>query len=136
MFAKTLLLLSQLCRGWFSWRGLSNRDIMKVGTFGVWSARVGGFPLWWGHRRVIFELRTRVGASVGILGLITRQRKGNKGDQQCKTQWNYLHNRNCTIIPRMFNPIQWLGRGLFIPTTLLQHSKNAPPVFPEVKRLQ
>ena len=35
----------------------------------------------------------------------------------------------------MFNPVQRLGRGLFIPPTLLQHSKNAPPVFPEVKRL-
>ena len=50
------------------------------GTFGVRNALVGGFLSLWGHRKVIFELRTRVGASVGIFGPITRQRKYTSGE--------------------------------------------------------
>ena len=73
---------------------------------------------------------------VGISGSITRQGKGGEGMKQCKTQWDNLHNRNCTVILRVFNPVQCLGWGLFIPPTLLQHSKNASSVFPEVRRLQ
>ena len=58
--------------------GLSDGDFVKVRTFGIWGAWVGGFLSLWSHRKVIFGLRTRVGAPVGIFGSITKQ----KGKEQ------------------------------------------------------
>ena len=69
----TFLLLGELSEGWLSCRGLLDHDVMEIETFGVRGPWVGGLLLWWSHRGLVFELRTRVGASVGIKLMITRQ---------------------------------------------------------------
>ena len=48
---------------------------------------------------------------------------------------NKLHDRNCTIIRQMSDPYNVGWEGVFIPPTLLQHSKNSPLVLMKVKSL-
>ena len=73
---------------------------------------------------------------VGTRCVITEQRKESEGKKKVSHWRNQMHNCNCTINFSMSNPIQCSGRGLFIPSILLQHSKNAPPGFPEINWLQ
>ena len=69
-------------------------------------------------------------------GTRSPNRKGkNKLRTKSSTQGNDLHNRNCTILSPSVQPRTTLGGGIFIPPTLLQYSKNAPPVTTKVMRL-
>jgi len=62
----------------------------------------------------------------------TNNKRKSEGRER-KEQW---HNRNCTIISKKINPLQCWGRGAIYTPTSLHHSQNAPPLFPEVQRLQ
>ena len=96
---------------------------------------VGGFLSLWGHRKVIFELRTRM---AHLLGSSARSPDRESTLQtKVRTPKHKLHNRNCTIVrTKCYNPYNVGWEGVFIPPTLLHLSKNAPPVPMKVKRLQ
>ena len=73
-----------------------------------------------------------------MLGSGTRSpnRNGkNKLRTKSSIQGNDLHNCNCTILSPSVQPRTTLGGGVFIPPTLLQYSRNAPPVTTNVKKL-
>ena len=69
-------------------------------------------------------------------GTRSPNRKGkNKLRTKSSTQGNDLHNRNCTILSPSVQSRTTLGGGYLYPPTLLQYSRNAPPVTTKVMRL-
>jgi len=79
----------------------------------------------WGHRKMIFELRTRWAR---LLGSSARSPdRGSRFRTKVKTQSNELHNRNCTIVRTKYsNPYNVGWEGVFIPPNLITSYQKCP----------
>ena len=102
--------------------------LLSLNEFIEFSMKVDIYPSFFVHPCPIQLL---LGSFVWLPNRERKAKVKTKGHRR-----NQMHDRNCTINLLMSNPVQCLGRGLFIPPTLLQYSKNASSIFPEVKWLQ